>query len=219
MDYWQGNKEAHLLVHASYDAIETMPVHTFFRGEQQLPLLEQYALNLCRGRVLDAGAGAGSHSFLLQKRGLDVSALDISPLAVQVMQERGVRHAICGDIFDFAAAPFDTILLLMNGIGIAQNLEKLPRLFKNFKKLLRPGGQLLLDSCDVSYLREDNENYDGYIGEITYQFEYNHTLGEPFGWLYLDAAKLNKIAKQTGWHCQIIFEDENGQYLARLTSM
>lgn len=217
MDYIQGHIDAQLLVNTSYGEIETMPVHTFFRTENDLPLLEQYALNLCSGKVLDVGAGAGSHSLLLQKKGLQVYALDISPLAVKVMRERGVKNAVCGDIFEFSASTFDTILLLMNGIGLAGNLQKLPELLSKFKKLLKPGGQLLLDSCDVSYLAEDNRNQSGYVGEITYQFEYNHVTGEPFGWLYLDAVKLKSFAKQAGWNSQIIYEDETGQYLARLT--
>lgn len=215
IDYINGNTDATLLVHTSYGETEVMPVHVFFRDETTMPDVEQYMLSLCKGKVLDAGAGAGSHSLCLQQRGLEVYALDISPLAVEVMQQRGVIHTVCADIFDYKAASFDTILLAMNGIGIAQNIKNLKLLLSHLKNLLKTGGQVLLDSCDVSYLRGTNI-YTYYIGEVTYQFEYTNEKGEPFEWLYLDMATLKRMAGAMGWRCQIIYEEEEA-YAARLT--
>ncbi len=216
-DYVNGETEAILLVHTSYGEIETMPASVFFRDTSHMPDLEKYMLSLCKGKILDAGAGAGSHSLWLQEKGLEVTALDISPAAVQIMQQRGVHQPICSDVFTFAGGKFDTILLVMNGIGIAGTIQGLKKLLKCFKKMLNPGGQLLLDSCDVSYLKEANI-YTHYIGEVTYQFEYNEQKGEPFGWLYLDISTLQKIATKAGWHCQIIYEEDD-TYAARLVRM
>jgi SAM-dependent methyltransferase len=214
-DYLEGDKEAFLVLHTSYGEIEAMPVNVFFRDYEQMPALEKYALSLCTGRVLDAGAGAGSHSLVLQKRGLSLTALDISPIAVEVMRQRGVRQVVAGDLFKLSLEPFDTILLLMNGIGIARDMKQVKYLLKHLKTLLLPGGQILLDSCDVNYL--DGENiYQHYIGEVTYQFEYKTEKGDPFGWLYLDVKTLKKTARASGWQCQIIYE-EGESYLARLT--
>lgn len=214
-EYIHGENEATLLVHTSYGEIETMPASVFFRSYSQMPDIEQYMLGLCKGKVLDAGAGAGSHSLWLQTQGLEVWAVDISPLATDVMKQRAVHHAVCADIFTFDGHKFDTILLIMNGIGIAQNIEKLKELLNHFKTLLNPGGQILLDSCDVSYLEEANI-YSRYIGEVTYQFEYRGEKGTPFEWLYLDIAELQKITNRAGWHCQIIYEEAE-TYAARLT--
>jgi SAM-dependent methyltransferase len=213
-DYMAGDREALLLVHTSYGEIDTMPASVFFRTYQQMPDLEKYALSLCRGSVLDAGAGAGSHALELQQRGLEVVALDISPEAVQVMAQRGVKQAVQGDIFTFSQGRFDTILLLMNGIGIARDMLEVKGLLQHLKNLLLPGGQILLDSCDVAYLAEANI-YRNYVGEVTYQFEYKGGKSEPFGWLYLDASTLKKVARSSGWQCQIIY-DEAASYLARL---
>jgi SAM-dependent methyltransferase len=213
-DYVNGETEAILLVHTSYGEIDTMPAGVFFRDFSQMPDLEKYMLSLCKGKILDAGAGAGSHSLWLQKKGLEVTALDISPAAVHIMQQRGVHQAICGDIFTYTGPKFDTILLMMNGIGIAGTIQGLRKLLKRFKKMLNPGGQILLDSCDVSYLEESNI-YTHYIGEVTYQFEYKGQKGEPFEWLYLDIPTLQEVAAKEGWHCQIIYEEEE-TYAARL---
>ncbi len=214
-DYMQGDREAFLLVHTSYSEIETMPVQLFFRNHAQMPELERYALQLCKGTILDIGAGAGSHALVLQERGLQVTAIDISPAAVSIMQKRGVAQAIQADIFTFTSPPFDTLLLLMNGIGVAQDMDKVKLLLKHFKTLLKPGGQILLDSCDVNYLEGENI-YKSYVGEVTYQFEYKGQRSEPFGWLYLDILSLKKITKEAGYHCQIVYEAGEA-YLARLT--
>ncbi|WP_197901580.1 class I SAM-dependent methyltransferase [Rhodocytophaga rosea] len=213
-DYVKGDKDAFLLIHTSYGEIETMPASVFFRDESYMPDLEKYMLSLCKGKVLDAGAGAGSHSLWLQEKGLEVTALDISPAAVHIMQQRGVRQAVCGDIFTYSGSRFNTILLIMNGIGIAQTVQNLRKLLKHLKKLLKPGGQILLDSCDISYLEEANI-YTHYIGEVTYQFEYKNQKSAAFGWLYLDISTLHKIASEEGWHCQIIYEEDE-TYAARL---
>jgi SAM-dependent methyltransferase len=213
-DYFTGDSEAFLLVHTSYGEIETMPAAVFFRKYEDMPDLEKYALSLCKGKVLDAGACAGSHALELQKHNLYVVALDISPKAVEVMKHRGIVHAVTGDIFTYEGDRFDTILLLMNGIGIARDMIEINYLLKHLKSLLLPGGQLLLDSCDVGYLTGVNI-YQRYIGEVTYQFEYKGEKGEPFGWLYLDPPTLKKVAKASGWQCQIIYEEDES-YLARL---
>jgi hypothetical protein len=147
--------------------------------------------------------------------GIEVVAMDISPLAVQIMQQRGVSSAVAGDIFTFAEKPFDTILLLMNGIGIARDMTQVKHLLTHLKTLLLPGGQILLDSCDVNYLAGENI-FQSYVGEVTYQFEYKGKKSKPFGWLYLDAPTLRKVALSSGWQCQIIYE-EGEAYLARLT--
>lgn len=216
-DYVNGDTEAFLLVHTSYGEIETMPAKVFFRDVSHMPDLEKYMLSLCRGKVLDAGAGAGSHSLWLQEKQFDVWALDISPAAVQIMQQRGVRQTVCGNIFTYKDHVFDTILLIMNGIGISQTIAGLRKLLKHFKKILHRNGQILLDSCDVSYLEEANI-YTHYIGEVTYQFEYKHKVGKPFEWLYLDISTLEKIAMEEGWHCQVIYE-ESESYAARLVKL
>lgn len=207
-----------LLLHSSYGDMEEMPIDIFFRDEQELPELELIALALCDGRTLDVGAGAGAHSLYLQKKGFTVEAIDVSPLACQVMLERGVKVVIQENFFTLKDRSYDTLLFLMNGIGIAQSIEGLRSLLRHAQTLLSENGQLLFDSSDISYLYKEYwiPEPPHYFGEIKFQYEYQHQKGHPFGWLYIDQQMLIKIAHEEGWVVQILFEDDDDQYLARM---
>lgn len=205
-----------LWINNKYGPKEEMPVATYFRVEEDMPDIEWMALEQCRGKVLDIGAGAGSHALLLQEQGINVTAIDISPLAVEIMQERGVNKATAADIFTYQGK-FDTLLLLMNGIGLAGTLTGLKDLLIHLKTLLNKDGQLLFDSSDIAYLYEGNLPKQGYYGEIQYQYEYKNLKTEWFNWLYVDEHTLQHIAIETGYTMEVLIEDEFGQYLARLT--
>jgi len=187
-----------------------------------MPELEKKALHLCSGKILDIGAGSGSHSLYLQENGEDVTALDIKQGFVDVMKKRGVKNVICSDIFDYKGQGFDTLLMLMNGIGFTKNFEGLTVFLKSAKKLLNPGGQIILDSSDLMYLYEEEDGSyainlnEEYYGEVMYQIEYNNIKGEPFQWLYIDFDNLSLYADQVGFSCEKIFENNHYNYLARL---
>ena len=173
-DYYFHNTRAKLWVHDTHGPEVEMVTAIYFRGLDGMPEIEQRALAECRGRVLDIGAGAGSHALALQEIGLQVTGLDISPEAVQVMQARGVSQAVAADIFEYNGTTFDTLLLLMNGIGLAGTIPGLRRFLNHAKTLLNPGGQLIFDSSDVSYLYEEKAlPADGtYYGEVRCRYEY-----------------------------------------------
>ena len=226
-EYLAQPSEARITVRSSIAEDEKMPVAHFFRDGNSIPGIEQTALGLCHGRTLDIGAGAGSHALLLQDRNIPVTALDISPGAVAVMQRRGVADARCADVFGFMldsqTETYDTLLLLMNGIGVAGTLDGLDRFLAQAKTLLRPGGQVLLDSSDILYMFEDEEggvwlDMNGpYHGEVTYQMRYNGSEGKPFGWLFIGFELLADHAQTAGFGCELVRMDEGGQYLARLS--
>lgn len=215
--YQNGSAVHKLWINNKYGPREEMPVETYFRDEDDMPDIEWLALNECRGRVLDIGAGAGSHALLLQERELTVTALDISPLCVKVMQERGVKQALEADIYTFNQGKFDTLLLLMNGVGLSGTLDGLKRLLVHLKTLLANGGQILFDSSDVAYLYEGNLPAEGYYGEIWYQYEFENAKTEWFRWLYIDEKMLQEIVTGLGFNMEVLLEDEYGQYLVRLT--
>ncbi len=218
-DHYHKTNPAKLWIHNQYGPKEEMPVKTFFRTGNELPDLEWLALNNCRGKVLDIGAGAGSHPLLLQQSGIDVTAIDISPLAVKVMQDRGVTNAYEQDIFSYnPSVKYDTLLLLMNGIGLSGSLAGLTQLLIHLKGLLNTGGQILFDSSDISYLYENiNKPTDKYYGEIAYQYQYKNLKTTWFNWLYIDKDTLNGVAKETGFKAKVLLEDDYDQYLAQLT--
>jgi len=227
LDYQHGHANAALTVQCSAADDEQLPAAYFFRTLLAMPELERQALDECRGRVLDLGAGAGCHTLELQSRGFaDVRALDHSAGAVQVMQARGVQQAARHDILDKQGKderPYDTILMLMNGLGLAGTLEGLDTFLAHARTLLAPGGQILGTSSDISYLYEDEDgalvfNLNGpYYGEVTYTFAYKGQAGEPFPWLFIDASLLEDAARQAGFEVEFLGEDEGGQYLVRLT--
>lgn len=217
-DYYHELKAGKLWIHNKYGPKEEMPVEAYFRREADMPELEIQALQQCKGRILDIGAGAGSHALWLQQQGLEVEALDISPTAAEVMKLRGVHQVLTQDVFTLEAGDYDTLLLLMNGIGLAGSIAGLRSFLQKTKSLLHKDGQLLFDSSDISYL------YDGkipatenYYGEIAYRYEYKGQKTDWFSWLYVDSGTLNSVAMEEGWQVEILFEDEFQQYLARLT--
>lgn len=222
-DYFQTGRAKTLRVLSTMFDDDEMPVDHLFRTEATMNLLERTALQLCRGRVLDVGAGSGCHSLPLQARGLDVTAIDVSPLSVVTMRERGVQQAQLADFFtdDFGAG-FDTILMLMNGIGICGAVTELPEFFRRADALLAPGGCILTDSCDLSYIYEDEDGkpdftgVEGYYGEVDYQMQYGATKGPAFNWLYVDFATLATEAARCGVRATLLREDEGHCFLARL---
>lgn len=218
LDYFYQGSTADLLLHNHYGPPEEMPVEVFFREEEDMPDVERCAMDICEGKVLDIGAGVGIHSLILQHRGYDVTALEISAEAIQIMNERGVKSILKEDIFALESGSYDTLLLLMNGIGLVGTLQRLETFLKHVKKILAQDGQILLDSSDIMYLYEDIPMPEGnYYGELTYKYEYQEKEGEWFDWLYVDQVTLEDIADKCGYHSQVIFEDDNDHYLARLT--
>lgn len=217
-DYWfQVKKPGKLWIHNTYGPKEEMPVSAYFRDLAQMPALEHIALHHCKGKIADIGAGAGSHALWLQENGYEVSAFEISPLAVAVVRDRGILSVHEQDIFKYTGPAFDTLLLLMNGIGLCQSLDGLDLFLEKAKTWVRPGGQILFDSSDIAYLYKDALPDDHrYYGEIDYQYQYKRTRSEWFSWLYIDRTTLRRRAMQCGWTMHLITEDQFGQYLVSL---
>ena len=224
-DYFEGRQDAEAEVIWEDGARSPLPATLFFRRPEEFLETELTALELCRGRVLDAGAGAGRHALVLQERGFEVCALDVCPQAVEIMRRRGVAEARVGDLFTETSGAYDTLLLLMNGIGLVGDLAGLDRFFDHAGRLLAPGGQVLLDSSDLRLTDDVRElerlvtrvRAGNYRGETRQQIEYRGCRGAPLDWLYVDAATLRSRARRHGWLSQVVFEQGGGRYLARLT--
>ncbi len=196
-DYYQGRFTGKLCVHNKYGPREEMPVQIYFRDMEAMPELEWMALQQCRGKILDIGAGAGSHALALQQLGQQITALDISPLLASLMENRGVKKVICGDFFELSTGVYDTLLLLMNGIGLAATLDSLARFLQKAQQLLRPGGQLIFDSSDIAYLYEGKPpKSPDYYGQVLYQYEYRRQRSDWFHWLFIDRKTLKQIAAE-----------------------
>lgn len=222
-EFFTTGKAAKLRVFSSQFYEDEIPVATLFRTFEQMPPQEKEAVRQCRGRVLDVGAGSGCHSVEIMKRGLDVVAIDISEISVQVMKERGIDARTVNFFDKNFDEKFDTILMAMNGIGIVGKIERLSEFFIRAKQLLAPEGEILLDSSDIKYVFENEDGSldidlaAGYYGELDYHMQYRGIKGEPFDWLYIDFDTLAMYAEQFGFACEKCINGEHYDYLARLT--
>ncbi|WP_166967648.1 class I SAM-dependent methyltransferase [Yeosuana marina] len=221
LDYQNGQFSEDIITSTNISDEDDLPISYLFRDYKNMPKLEQKALKLAKGTILDVGCGAGSHSLYLQEKGLSVKAIDISKGAIEVARHRGVLNTEVKHILD-ETDTFDTVLLLMNGTGIFQELSQVSKYLKHLKSLLNLNGQILIDSSDIKYMYEDDDGgfwidtNANYYGELDYFLSYKGKKEVPMKWLYLDFDTLKLACETVGLHCELVLEGEHFDYLARL---
>lgn len=224
-DFQTNNSPEDIITETTISEEDEMSVDYLFRSYNEMPKIEQKALQLANRKILDVGCGAGSHSLSLQNdRNLDVTSIDISEKAIETCKLRGVKNARVQNILDFEGDKFDTIILLMNGVGIFGKLGNCNQYLSKLKSLLNPGGQILLDSSDIIYMFDEDEDggkwipsNNDYYGELVFNISYKGEKEEPFNWLYLDYNTLQNAATANGLKCELILEGEHYDYLAKLS--
>jgi ubiquinone/menaquinone biosynthesis C-methylase UbiE len=224
-DFYTNNSPEDIITETSISEEDEMSVEYLFRSYNEMPLIEQKALQLAKGKTLDVGCGAGSHALSLQnERNLDVTAIDISEKAIETCLLRGIKNAKVENILDFEGEKFDTILLLMNGTGIFGKLKDCNKYLGKLKSLLNPDGQILIDSSDIIYMFDEDEDggkwipsENDYYGELVFNLSYKNEKEEAFNWLYLDYNTLQNAAIANGLNCELILEGEHYDYLAKLS--
>lgn len=223
LDYQTGNNPQDLITETSISEADEMSVGYLFRDFDEMPDLEQKALEFSKGKILDVGCGAGSHSLYLQQKGFDVVSIDISPNAIKACTLRGLKKAKVQDVMTLENEKFDTILLLMNGAGMCGRLKNITKFLQKLKSLLTENGQILVDSSDIIYMFDDDE--DGgkwipgdsdYYGEVEFKVSYKGETEKPFDWMYIDYNTLQNAAIANELSCELILEGEHFDYLARL---
>ena len=223
LDYQTHNSPEDLITETSISEADEMSVAYLFRSFAEMPQLEQKALQLAKGKVLDVGCGAGSHALYLQEKGFDVTAIDISANAIKACELRGLKKAKVQDIMQLEGDQYDTILLLMNGAGMCGRLKNLPNFLQKLKSLLTDTGQILVDSSDIIYMFDEDE--DGgkwiptdvdYYGEVVFDITYKGEKENSFDWMYIDYNTLQNAAFANGLRCELIEEGEHYDYLAQI---
>ena len=223
LDYFNGNKSGILITETSISEEEELPMSYFFRSYSEMPPLEQKALDLATGKVLDVGCGAGSHALYLTDKGRKVTAIDTSEGAVKVAKLRGVKDVRQTELLQLTNEKFDTILLLMNGAGIFEKIEFISDYLQHLKSLLTPNGQILVDSSDLKYMYDEGEDGgiwipgDEYYGELEFTVKYEDLGSETFDWLYLDERIFESACLANLLTFEVISRGENFDYLARIT--
>lgn len=222
-DYYQGNRDAKIKIHSPDFEEDEIEVSWYFRQYDDMPEIEKKALDLCQGKIIDIGAGAGSHALYLQKKGMDVTALDISGGACEIMRMRGVKKVLQEDIFTYKEEKYDTSLMLMNGIGVTGSIENLDIFLDSLNDLLNPGGQLLFDSTNLIYLYSNDQGEekinlnDDYYGQVQFRMEYDDFFTRQFSWIYIDFDTLAGMAEEKGLKAEKIMDGENYHYLGRIS--
>jgi SAM-dependent methyltransferase len=225
LDFQTNNSPEDLITETTISEEDEMSVDYLFRTYNEMPNMEQKALQLSQGRVLDVGCGAGSHSLTLQnERNLEVTAIDISANAIEACTLRGIKDARVQDVMTLENEKYDTILLLMNGAGMCGRLKNIPKFLLKLKSLLNPGGQILLDSSDIIYMFDDDEDggkwipsENAYYGEVVFNIAYKGEKEKPFDWMYIDYNTLQNAAFANDLKSELILEGEHYDYLARLS--
>lgn len=221
LDFAATGKSQNIVVASDLCEDDVIASGYLFRSLKEMPPLEKKALGRCSGKVLDIGAGAGSHAKILKEKGLDVTALEPSEGAVQYMNSIGLT-TIQETIQQHTNATYDTLLLLMNGVGLAGKLEHLESFLEHAKSLLNPGGKIVCDSTDIQYLYEEEDGSmwmdlnAEYYGNFKFQMTYNNHQTEWFDWLYVDFERLKTAAEKTGFAIELLYE-KDGHYLVELT--
>jgi SAM-dependent methyltransferase len=222
LDFQTNNTPENIITETNISEADAMDVAYLFRSYNEMPKLEKKALQLVKGKILDVGCGAGSHSLYLQEKGFEVTSIDISKNAIVACRLRGLKNTYVQNILDIENQTFDTILLVMNGTGIFETLAKTATYLQKLKSLLAPNGQILIDSSDIIYMFDEEEDgskwvpADDYYGELTFTISYKNETEASFPWLYLDYNTLQNAAIANGLHCELIEEGKHFDYLARL---
>jgi len=224
INYLERSKDADIITFSSLGEKDVLPVSYLFRGIDSMPGLEIKALNLAKGSILDVGAGAGAHSLILQERGLDVTAMDRSPGAVACCRKRGIQNVVQSELLEYEGSTFDTILMLMNGIGIAGSLSNLKPYLLHLNRLLNSEGQILLDSSDIRFMFDLNKKgepilpkKEGYYGDVLFALYYEGEYEPSFPWVYVDFNTLEGVADSCGLRAEKVLDGPHFDYLARLT--
>ena len=222
LDFQTKNAPEDIVTETNISEADEMSVEYLFRNYKGMPKLEKKALQLAKGKVLDIGCGAGSHSLYLQKKGFDVTSIDISENAIKACQLRGLQNARVQNLLEVENEKFDTIILLMNGTGIFRTLAKTSNYLQKLKSLLNTNGQILIDSSDIIYMFDQEEDggfmvpTDGYYGELIFTVTYKGETDVAFPWLYLDYNTLQNAAHENGFQCELSLEGDHFDYLAKL---
>lgn len=225
LDFYYGGEDSPVTIVRDDGYRDEISVRQYFRTREKFSVIEKKALEECKGKIVDLSAGVGADCIELQNRGFDVTAVEINVNACEIMNKRGVKKVHCKDLFEFDQSDFDTILLFGRSIGNVQNLEGLEKFLIQAKKILKKDGQIIFDSVDIrttdnpdhiEYQRKSVE-MGRYFGEIITRFEYKGIIGSNFGLLHIDPETLKEYCDKTGWNLEILFTENEGNYLAKLT--
>jgi len=200
-------------------------VKVYFDEYEKWPVREKRALKFIKktDKVLDIGCGAGRHSLYLQSRGIDVTGIDNSPLAVKVCKLRGLKKAKALGIEDVEkkSGCFDVMLLLCNNFGLLGTEKRAKKLLKKFYKITPPGARIITESYDSNTAffrdyREFNRKRGRHPGAFRVKLSYGRYETDWFEYIRVSVRELGAVLKDTGWKVSKVFPTKDYSYVAVL---
>ncbi len=231
LDFLHGGSGVHI-TERDDGQVDAMAADLYFIGYEKwadfhfVTATDVAALEIVSGRVLDVGAGAGRHALAVQQRGDEAVALDVSPGAIEVCRERGVRHAFLGTTGELVtrnSEPFDAALLLGHNLALLGSAESSGPFLDSLRALLRPGGVVVGNCLDpyttdnpihLAY-HERNRERGRMPGQIRLRVRFQDVAGDWFDYLFSSPDELAELAERAGWRVDEITEP-NPTYLAVL---
>jgi SAM-dependent methyltransferase len=204
--------------------VSAVPAARYLAEPKDWPDSDVAALDECRGRVLDIGAGAGRFALALQARGIDVTALDISPGAVAICRERGVRDTVLSTVADHRGE-YDTFLLWCNNLGLLGSASEAPPFLAHLATMARPGARIVAQGTDP-YATSDpihleyhelNRSRGRLPGQLTVRVRFRHLVSDWYHYLLCSAEELHQLVAGTGWQVTETHVTEPGRYSVILT--
>ena len=224
-DAWKGI-ESFDLVERDDGFIHYVPGSSYLTEFEAWPRIERRAMELVRGRVIDLGCGAGRVALYLQNRGFDVLGFDISPLALKVCEERGLRKTMKGSIHDLEFPPdsFDTAIMFGNNFSLLGTPARATRILKRMHSMLSKGGLILAETLDPYDTKEPahlayhamNKNKGRLPGQVRVRVRYKQYATPWFYWLLLSRNEMDELAKRTGFDVARFIDPGGPRYIGAL---
>lgn len=203
------------------------PADRYFAPFRRWPALQRRAMRFARGSILDVGCGAGRVALHLQGRGLEVVAIDVSPGAVAVAHERGVRDVrlmALAELEPRSIGPFDTVCMFGNNLGLFESKDRAGPLFTRLAHVTTPRARILVESRDPydttderhRAYQEKNRALGRMGGQVRLRVRYRHLATEWFDWLFVSTDELEDLVRGTGWRVGRVLSDAGPEYMAVL---
>ncbi len=218
--------EAEYVIERDDGLMEALSAEGYFLDYSRWPEFERQAILEARGRVLDVGCGAGRVALWLQRRGLEVIAIDISPLALKVASLRGVKDCRLMDVrgLKFPAGHFDTVVMFGNNFGIVGDVQQTRDVLKELHRVTTEDGRIIAASRDP--LKTDNPAHFAYHeqnrrrgrppGLVTIRIGFQGEFDDWFDLLMVGEEEMREVVRPTGWDIKKIYVD-GANYCAVLT--
>jgi len=226
MAYHSGDP-ANYIIERDDGLTESLDAKEYFIEYREWPRYEREAALEARGLVLDVGCGAGRVAVWLQSRGLEVVAIDVSPLALEVAGLRGVRDRRLMDVrsLNLPRGHFDTVIMFGNNLGIGGDIQQTRRVLRSLHSVTGEDGIVIASTRDP--LNTDNPAHLAYHernrkrgrppGLVRIRIGFQGEFDDWFELLMLGEDELTEVLELTGWALKGTYRSEGANYIAILT--